>query len=92
MATTTGNTGDFKNKQFEKDEVAVKVVEQYDEARARIFYKHVMVSQTVILERIRLTVTYLLNSFGIRPHLRYLTHHALLYRAEAALTFTMVAL
>jgi hypothetical protein len=37
------NTGDFKDKQFEKTEVADKVVEQYDEERARIFYKHVMV-------------------------------------------------
>jgi hypothetical protein len=44
MADTTNNTGDFKDKQFEKEEVADKVVEQYDEERARIFYKHVMVS------------------------------------------------
>lgn len=44
MATTNDNTGDFKDKQFQKEEVADKVVEQYDEERARIFYKHVMVS------------------------------------------------
>jgi hypothetical protein len=41
---TNDNTGDFKDKQFQKEEVADKVVEQYDEERARIFYKHVMVS------------------------------------------------
>jgi hypothetical protein len=44
MAPNNDNTGDFKDKQFQKEEVADKVVEQYDEERARIFYKHVMVS------------------------------------------------
>lgn len=38
----TEATGDFKDKQFAKDEVASKVVEQYDEAQARVFYKYVM--------------------------------------------------
>jgi hypothetical protein len=35
-------TGDFDNKQFAETEVADKVVEQYDELQARIFYKYVM--------------------------------------------------
>jgi len=35
-------TGDFTNKQFEEQEVADKVVEQYDLKQARIFYKYVM--------------------------------------------------
>lgn len=42
MAAAT-TTGDFKGKQFDKSEVADKVVEQYDEAHARVFYKYVMV-------------------------------------------------
>lgn len=42
----SNTTGDFKDKQFEKEEVADKVVEQYDEERARVFYKHVMVRRT----------------------------------------------
>ena len=41
--TTTTTTGDFTNQQFDKTQVADKVVEQYDEKHARIFYKHVMV-------------------------------------------------
>eukprot|EP00303_Exanthemachrysis_gayraliae_P013761 CAMPEP_0206024228 /NCGR_PEP_ID=MMETSP1464-20131121/37838_1 /ASSEMBLY_ACC=CAM_ASM_001124 /TAXON_ID=119497 /ORGANISM="Exanthemachrysis gayraliae, Strain RCC1523" /LENGTH=288 /DNA_ID=CAMNT_0053398231 /DNA_START=70 /DNA_END=932 /DNA_ORIENTATION=+ len=36
------STGDFKGKQFKETEVADKVVEQYDLAHARIFYKYVM--------------------------------------------------
>lgn len=36
------NTGDFEDKQFAETEVADKVVEQYDELQARIFYKYVM--------------------------------------------------
>jgi len=36
------DTGDFKDKQFAKSEVADKVVEQYDEKHARVFYKYVM--------------------------------------------------
>ena len=50
MATATtmasnddGVTGDFKGKQFDKEEVADKVVEQYDLKQARVFYKYVMV-------------------------------------------------
>ena len=35
-------TGDFENKQFAETEVTKKVVEQYDELQARIFYKYVM--------------------------------------------------
>lgn len=35
-------TGDFENKQFAEEEVADKVVEQYDELQARVFYKYVM--------------------------------------------------
>lgn len=35
-------TGDFKDKQFGKEEVADKVVEQYDLKHARVFYKYVM--------------------------------------------------
>jgi len=42
MATEHATTGDFKNQQFGVTEVAAKVVEQYDEAHARIFYKYVM--------------------------------------------------
>lgn len=38
----TGATGDFKDKQFSKDEVSSKTVEQYDEKQATIFYKYVM--------------------------------------------------
>jgi hypothetical protein len=38
------NKGDFKDKQFQANEVADKVVEQYDEKQARVFYKYVMVS------------------------------------------------
>eukprot|EP00934_Nitzschia_sp_Nitz4_P000307 Nitzschia sp. Nitz4//scaffold190_size42200//27959//28953//NITZ4_007393-RA/size42200-snap-gene-0.81-mRNA-1//1//CDS//3329540147//307//frame0 len=34
--------GDFKDKQFAENEVADKVVEQYDEQHARVFYKYVM--------------------------------------------------
>lgn len=34
--------GDFKDKQFAENEVADKVVEQYDEKHARVFYKYVM--------------------------------------------------
>jgi hypothetical protein len=48
---TNDNTGDFKDKQFQKEEVADKVVEQYDEERARIFYKHVMVSVRRLFSR-----------------------------------------
>ena len=33
------DTGDFKDKQFTQGEVADKVVEQYDEFCARVFYK-----------------------------------------------------
>ena len=36
-------TGDFTDAQFAETEVADKVVEQYDEAQARVFYKYVMV-------------------------------------------------
>lgn len=36
------STGDFKDKQFAETEVADKVVEQYDLAHARTFYKYVM--------------------------------------------------
>mmetsp|Transcript_19970 Transcript_19970/g.33153 ORF Transcript_19970/g.33153 Transcript_19970/m.33153 type:complete len:302 (-) Transcript_19970:159-1064(-) len=36
------DTGDFEDKQFAETEVADKVVEQYDELQARIFYKYVM--------------------------------------------------
>jgi sarcosine/dimethylglycine N-methyltransferase len=42
MAVTTPDTGDFKGKQFAEAEVADKVVEQYDEKHARVFYKYVM--------------------------------------------------
>jgi sarcosine/dimethylglycine N-methyltransferase len=38
----SGAKGDFKDKQFSESEVASKVVEQYDEEHARIFYKYVM--------------------------------------------------
>ncbi|KAG7341798.1 type 11 methyltransferase [Nitzschia inconspicua] len=34
--------GDFKDKQFSENEVADKVLEQYDEKHARVFYKYVM--------------------------------------------------
>lgn len=37
-----GDKGDFKDKQFSEQEVADKVVEQYDEKHARVFYKYVM--------------------------------------------------
>ena len=37
-----GDKGDFKDKQFNESEVADKVVEQYDEKHARVFYKYVM--------------------------------------------------
>ena len=43
MGSPDGVTGDFKDKQFAKNEVADKVVEQYDEKQARVFYKYVMV-------------------------------------------------
>ena len=43
MASSDGVTGDFKGKQFDKEEVADKVVEQYDLKQARVFYKYVMV-------------------------------------------------
>jgi cyclopropane fatty-acyl-phospholipid synthase-like methyltransferase len=36
------STGDFKDKQFGEREVAAKVVEQYDVAHARVFYRYVM--------------------------------------------------
>ena len=36
---TEKDTGDFKGKQFGEVEVADKVLEQYSEAHARIFYK-----------------------------------------------------
>jgi len=42
MATEQVTTGDFQNQQFGEREVADKVVEQYDEAHARVFYKYVM--------------------------------------------------
>jgi hypothetical protein len=35
-------TGDFEDKQFSAKEVGDKVVEQYDELQARVFYKYVM--------------------------------------------------
>jgi len=35
----SGETGDFKGKQFSEEEVAAKVKEQYGEEHARIFYK-----------------------------------------------------
>lgn len=38
----TKDTGNFKGQQFGEKEVADKVVEQYDEEHARIFYKYVM--------------------------------------------------
>ena len=41
-AAVQKTTGDFKNKQFSEEEVASKVVEQYDEVHARTFYKYVM--------------------------------------------------
>ena len=41
-AAVEKDTGDFKGKQFSEEEVAAKVVEQYDEAHARTFYKYVM--------------------------------------------------
>ena len=47
MCTTDNTTGDFKGKQFDKKEVGDKVVEQYDEAHARIFYKYVMVGDVL---------------------------------------------
>ena len=40
--TSVGDKGDFKDKQFAESEVASKVIEQYDEAHARVFYKYVM--------------------------------------------------
>jgi len=40
--TDEENTGDFKDQQFGEKEVADKVVEQYDEKQARVFYKYVM--------------------------------------------------
>ena len=45
---TTTTTGDFKGQQFKEEEVADKVVEQYDEKHARIFYKHVMVRDAIM--------------------------------------------
>lgn len=42
MSVDQGNQGDFKNKQFAEDEVASKVVEQYDAEHARTFYTYVM--------------------------------------------------
>jgi sarcosine/dimethylglycine N-methyltransferase len=39
---TTTTCGDFTGKQFDSDEVADKVVEQYDHQQARIFYQYVM--------------------------------------------------
>mmetsp|Transcript_22676 Transcript_22676/g.68050 ORF Transcript_22676/g.68050 Transcript_22676/m.68050 type:complete len:307 (+) Transcript_22676:180-1100(+) len=42
MAADEKTTGDFAGKQFSEKEVASKVVEQYDEAHARTFYKYVM--------------------------------------------------
>lgn len=41
MAPNT-DSGDFEGKQFAEDEVASKVMEQYDAEQARIFYKYVM--------------------------------------------------
>lgn len=41
-ANVAQQTGDFTDKQFSEQEVASKVVEQYDEAHARTFYKYVM--------------------------------------------------
>jgi len=38
----TMNKGDFEGKQFCETEVADKVIEQYDEKHARVFYKYVM--------------------------------------------------
>ena len=40
---------DFVGKQFKEDEVASKVVEQYDEEHTRIFYQCVMVRHTGLL-------------------------------------------
>lgn len=42
LANENESKGDFKDKQFEENEVSDKVVEQYDEKQARIFYKYVM--------------------------------------------------
>jgi hypothetical protein len=91
MAAT--DTGDFKDKQFEKAEVADKVVEQYDEECARIFYKHVMVS----ISRFPLMTEFVdqYNCDGRHSHLTHPYSSCLNYstfRAEVALTFTMVAL
>mmetsp|Transcript_41813 Transcript_41813/g.50144 ORF Transcript_41813/g.50144 Transcript_41813/m.50144 type:complete len:309 (-) Transcript_41813:255-1181(-) len=40
--TTAAVKGDFKDTQFSQVEVADKVVEQYDDEQARVFYKYVM--------------------------------------------------
>mmetsp|Transcript_11268 Transcript_11268/g.23858 ORF Transcript_11268/g.23858 Transcript_11268/m.23858 type:complete len:307 (-) Transcript_11268:60-980(-) len=42
VSLQTESKGDFKDQQFEQSEVADKVVEQYDEKHARVFYKYVM--------------------------------------------------
>ncbi|VEU42982.1 unnamed protein product [Pseudo-nitzschia multistriata] len=42
IAKPSETKGDFKDQQFEQNEVADKVVEQYDEKHARVFYKYVM--------------------------------------------------
>jgi hypothetical protein len=91
MATTNDNTGDFKDKQFEKTEVADKVVEQYDEERARIFYKHVMVSVPRFPVKTRSNDCWLL-AIGTLSALHSHPNFFVLYcRAEVALTFTMDA-
>jgi len=42
VANENENKGDFKDQQFQQNEVADKVVEQYDDKHARVFYKYVM--------------------------------------------------
>lgn len=38
----SGSKGDFQDKQFSENDVAEKVIEQYDEKHARVFYKYCM--------------------------------------------------
>jgi hypothetical protein len=45
---------DFSAQQFSKEEVANKVVEQYDDAKTRLFYQIVMGARSAPLPRLRL--------------------------------------
>ena len=84
-----GVTGAFDGKQFEKTEVADKVVEQYDEKQARVFYKYVMVRPVVLLYSLLYFVVWLVAYTHYYLSFIHILSNIIICRAAAALTFTM---